>query len=188
MEKEGIAPSAISAFESTFNSLLSGNTGMIPEDTISPVPDLDRAENLSNVPNTSLLSQTVVLKLNGGLGTGMGLDKAKSLLKVKGEDTFLDLTAKQVIQMRKDYGLKVKFMLMNSFSTSADTLAFFHEKYPSLAGEDGLEMLQNKVPKIRADNYEVCLRPVTLNFLLVVHDSNFRSLYYSYLQHIARRM
>jgi UTP--glucose-1-phosphate uridylyltransferase len=158
MEKEGIAPSAISAFESTFNSLLSGNTGMIPEDTISPVPDLDRAENLTSDPRSSLLSETVVLKLNGGLGTGMGLDKAKSLLKVKGEDTFLDLTAKQVIQMRKDYGLKVKFMLMNSFSTSADTLAFFQEKYPALAGEEGLEMLQNKIPKIRADNYEVSYR------------------------------
>ena len=45
--------------------------------------------------------ESVVLKLNGGLGTGMGLDFAKSLLKVKGNDTFLDLTAKQVISMRK---------------------------------------------------------------------------------------
>lgn len=34
--------------------------------------------------------------LQGGLGTSMGLDKAKSLLAVKGADTFLDLTAKQV--------------------------------------------------------------------------------------------
>ena len=37
-----------------------------------------------------------MLKLNGGLGTSMGLDKAKSLLPVKGDDSFLDLTAKQV--------------------------------------------------------------------------------------------
>jgi len=155
MEAEGIAPSAISAFESTFDSLVSGNTGMIPEDTISPVPDLDRAESFTSKPDTSLLAQTVVLKLNGGLGTGMGLDKAKSLLKVKGEDTFLDLTAKQVIQMRKDYGFKVKFMLMNSFSTSEDTLAFFEEKYPALAAEDGLEMMQNKVPKLNAETLEV---------------------------------
>ena len=28
--------------------------------------------------------KVVVLKLNGGLGTSMGLDKAKSLLEVKG--------------------------------------------------------------------------------------------------------
>jgi UTP--glucose-1-phosphate uridylyltransferase len=155
MEAEGIAPSAISAFESTFNSLVSGATGLIPEDTISPAPELDRSETFTAQPDTSLLAKTVVLKLNGGLGTGMGLDKAKSLLKVTGEDTFLDLTAKQVIQMRQDYGFKVKFMLMNSFSTSADTLQFFKEKYPALAAEEGLEMMQNKVPKLDATTYEV---------------------------------
>ena len=37
-----------------------------------------------------------MLKLNGGLGTGMGLEKAKSLLEVTGGLTFLDLIAKQV--------------------------------------------------------------------------------------------
>jgi UDP-N-acetylglucosamine pyrophosphorylase len=155
MEAEGISQSAISAFESTFNSLVSGNTGLIPESTISPVPDLVHADSIQGDPDTSLLSTTVVCKLNGGLGTGMGLDKAKSLLKVKGEDTFLDLTAKQVMKMRETYGENVKFMLMNSFSTSADTLAFFREKYPILAGEEGLEMMQNKVPKLDATTYEV---------------------------------
>lgn len=155
MVAEGISPSAISAFESTFNSLVSGNTGMIPESTISPAPALANSEDFKDAADPSLLATTVVLKLNGGLGTGMGLDKAKSLLKVKGDDTFLDLTAKQVIQMREDYGSKVKFMLMNSFSTSADTMEFFNTKYPSLAGEDGLEMLQNKVPKLDATTLEV---------------------------------
>eukprot|EP00538_Stauroneis_constricta_P000295 CAMPEP_0119571500 /NCGR_PEP_ID=MMETSP1352-20130426/44153_1 /TAXON_ID=265584 /ORGANISM="Stauroneis constricta, Strain CCMP1120" /LENGTH=1057 /DNA_ID=CAMNT_0007621181 /DNA_START=46 /DNA_END=3219 /DNA_ORIENTATION=- len=155
MEAEGIAQSAISAFESTFNSLVSGNTGLIPEDTISPSPDLVKAETFAgDEVDTSLLATTVVLKLNGGLGTGMGLDKAKSLLKVKGNDTFLDLTAKQVVAMREEYKSKVKFMLMNSFSTSADTLEFFQQNYPALAGEEGLEMLQNKVPKIDAETLE----------------------------------
>lgn len=163
MEAEGIAPSAISAFESAFKSLVSGDTGMIPESSIDPVPDLDRADKFTMEPDTSLLAKTVVLKLNGGLGTGMGLDKAKSLLKVKGDDTFLDLTAKQVIGMRKEYGQKVKFMLMNSFSTSADTLAFLEAKYPGLAGEDGLEMMQNKVPKIDAKTFEVRLLLGTIN-------------------------
>jgi hypothetical protein len=157
MVAEGIAPSAISAFESTFNSLVSGNTGLIPESTISPAPDLVNSETFTGEPDTSLLTSTVVLKLNGGLGTGMGLDKAKSLLKVKGDDTFLDLTAKQVIAMRKEYKSNVKFMLMNSFSTSADTLAFFQENYPSLAAEEGLEMMQNKVPKLDATTLEVCI-------------------------------
>lgn len=157
MEAESISPSAIFAFESTFNSLVSGNTGLIPEDTISPAPDLDNAEHFSKsiTVDPALLKETVVLKLNGGLGTGMGLDKAKSLLKVKGDDTFLDLTAKQVVQMREEYGMKVKFMLMNSFSTSKDTLDFFQAKYPGLASEEGLEMMQNKVPKLNADTLEV---------------------------------
>jgi len=154
MEKEGIAPSAISAFESTFNSLVSGNTGMIPETTISPAPDLVHADSIDVDANNALLKETVVLKLNGGLGTGMGLDKAKSLLQVKGEETFLDLTAKQIIKMREDYGFNVKFMLMNSFSTSEDTLKFFEEKYPSLRTEEGLEMIQNKVPKLNAETLE----------------------------------
>lgn len=154
MEAEGIATSAISAFESTFNSLVSGNTGIIPESTISPSPDLVHADSIDVAVDAELLKKTVVLKLNGGLGTGMGLDKAKSLLKVKGEDTFLDLTAKQVMKMREDYGFNVKFMLMNSFSTSDDTLDFFAEKYPNLRAEEGLEMIQNKVPKLDATTYE----------------------------------
>ena len=158
MEAEGIAPSAISAFESTFKSLVSGNTGIIPESTISPAADLVASESFTHQPDASLLSETVVLKLNGGLGTGMGLDKAKSLLTVKGNDTFLDLTAKQIIGMRKEFGMKVKFMLMNSFSTSEDTMAFLEEKYPGLAGEDGLEMMQNKVPKLDEKTFEVSRR------------------------------
>jgi len=159
MEAEGIAQSAISAFESTFNSLVSGNTGIILESTISPVPELVHTDSITTEPDASLLASTVVLKLNGGLGTGMGLDKAKSLLEVKNGDTFLDLTAKQVMCMREEFGQKVKFMLMNSFSTSDDTLDFFRTKYPTLAAEEGLEMLQNKVPKIDATTYEPATCP-----------------------------
>lgn len=156
MEEEKIAPSAISAFESTFDSLVSGSTGLIPESTISPAPDLVESENFTGEPNTSVLSETVVLKLNGGLGTGMGLDQAKSLLKVKGDETFLDLTAKQIVDMRKEFGMNVKFMLMNSFSTSEDTLNFFKANYPDIAAEEGLEMMQNKVPKLDEITLEVC--------------------------------
>jgi len=88
-----------------------------------------------------------VLKLNGGLGTSMGLDKAKSLLVVKGNNTFLDFTAQQVTAMRTQFKSQVKFMLMNSFNTSNDTLSFL-SKYPSLAEDKDLELLQNKVPKV----------------------------------------
>jgi len=153
MEAEGLSKAAIQAFESTFNALVSGETGMIPESTISPAPDLVDATAISVEPSADLLSETVVLKLNGGLGTGMGLDKAKSLLVVKDGLTFLDLTAKQVQYMKKEFG-NVKFMLMNSFSTSADTMNFLKEKYPDLAAEEGLEMVQNKIPKIDVETFQ----------------------------------
>jgi len=156
MEAEGISQSAISAFESTFNSLVSGETGMIAESTISPVIDLVKADSLSVTPNTELLSSTVVLKLNGGLGTGMGLDKAKSLLVVKGKDSFLDLTAKQVMKMRETYKSNVKFMLMNSFSTSDDTLSYL-SKYKEIIADKDLELMQNKVPKLGAST----MKPAT---------------------------
>ena len=66
---------SISAVESTFKSLFFGNNGMILESTISPAPDLAKLEDLSNEADASLVAPTVVLKLKGGPGTGMDLDK-----------------------------------------------------------------------------------------------------------------
>jgi UDP-N-acetylglucosamine pyrophosphorylase len=88
-----------------------------------------------------------MLKLNGGLGTGMGLEKAKSLLPVRNGETFLDLIVRQVLNAREKSDLR--FFLLNSFSTSEDTLAHL-AKYPKLGDPKSLELLQNKVPKIDA--------------------------------------
>jgi UDP-N-acetylglucosamine pyrophosphorylase len=38
----------------------------------------------------------------------------------------------QVKHMRKEYGSAVKFILMNSFSTSEDTRAFLAKQHPDL--------------------------------------------------------
>jgi UDP-N-acetylglucosamine pyrophosphorylase len=168
MEDGKCSPSAIAAFESTFKLLVSGESGMIPESSISPASGLDDYSQLKVEPDASLLNATVMLKLNGGLGTGMGLDKAKSLLKVKGDDTFLDFIAKQVVSMREEYKKKVKFMLMNSFSTSEDTLSFLGGKYPKLVAEEGLEMIQNKVPKIDATTYEVSMKWLCMEYCAMV--------------------
>merc|ERR1719183_3426246 len=123
---------------------------MIPESALDPVESLPDFEKLDITPKPELLKQTVVLKLNGGLGTGMGLEKAKSLLPVVGGHNFLDLIANQVGFMKKKYSMPdMKFMLMNSFSTSADTLAAL-AKYPDLGTGDDLEFVQNKAPKVTA--------------------------------------
>ena len=46
-------------------------------------------------------SRVVVLKLNGGLGTSMGMTRAKSLLEVKEGQTFLDVIVRQVLHLRE---------------------------------------------------------------------------------------
>ena len=78
MKAENISDAAISAFAHSFRELSSGNSGLIEESTIKGVealPDLAGDIRGKYVANPLLLNQTVVLKLNGGLGTSMGLDK-----------------------------------------------------------------------------------------------------------------
>merc|ERR1719321_1072066 len=81
----------------------------------------------------------------------MGLDRAKSLLKVTSDNTFLDLIAKQVGYMKEKKGFDLKFMLMNSFSTSKDTLEAL-AKYTDLGTGADLEFVQNKAPKVTASD------------------------------------
>merc|ERR1711998_634121 len=114
---------------------------MIPEKVLDPVDSLPQYEELTCEPDPALLKTTVVMKLNGGLGTGMGLDRAKSLLPVVDGNTFLDLIAKQVDYMKTSLDQKgLKFMLMNSFATSADTLEAL-SKYPDLGTGAELEFV-----------------------------------------------
>jgi len=43
-----------------------------------------------------MLNKLVVLKLNGGLGTSMGCKGPKSIISVRNQLTFLDLTVQQI--------------------------------------------------------------------------------------------
>ena len=152
MEDEKLSESAIRAFKSAYDQLVAGDDGMISEKLITPASDVPvmadiKGQAVSDEIAKKLLEQTVVLKLNGGLGTGMGLEKAKSLLQVKGSDTFLDFIAQQIVSFRENKG-RVRSMFMNSFSTSADTADALKE-HPELLAQ-GWEVVQNKVPKIDA--------------------------------------
>merc|ERR1719277_2565291 len=153
MKAEGLNEAAIAAFKYNLGVLLSGASTMIPETTIGPVDSLPTLESLDVKPDPALLKDTVILKLNGGLGTGMGLDKAKSLLSVADGNTFLDLIAQQVDSMKMEYRTPdLRFMLMNSFSTSKDTLEAL-AKYPKLGTGSDLEFVQNKAPKVSAADF-----------------------------------
>ena len=127
MEQADVSMAAISSFQRNYEALVRNETGIISEGSISPcaaIPMLSEVSSDGEEFDPSLLAKTVVIKLNGGLGTSMGLQKAKSLLPVKTDSTFLDVIAKQVIYLRESTGAKVRFLLMNSFSTSKDTLDY----------------------------------------------------------------
>ncbi len=159
LEAEGLSDAAVKAFLHNYGKLTGGESGLIPEGDIEAVATLPRLEDLAGgeakaadaAAVKALLSQTVVLKLNGGLGTSMGLEKAKSLLPVKDGHSFLDLIARQVGHLAEaNAGAQVQFVVMNSFSTNEDTLAALRGAHPALLRQEDLVLLQNKSPKIDA--------------------------------------
>jgi len=153
MEKAGVDPVAIDVFAHYYRLVESGETGMVPESEIEPLDvaalaDVAVAHDVAH----AAITKTVVIKLNGGLGTSMGMDRAKSLLEVRGGLSFLDISTRQVLALREEYEAPLPLILMNSFRTSADTMDAL-AGYDTLA-VDGLplEFLQNKEPKLRADD------------------------------------
>ena len=146
MRRNDLPEAVIRGFRNYFERVESGQTGLISESDIIPVSSLPQAEEFSLdesllARGEAALKQTVVLKLNGGLGTGMGLGRAKSLISVKPEQSFLDIIASQALAQ----GARVLFM--NSFSTRDDTLSAL-AAYPGLADDGPLDFLQHKVPKL----------------------------------------
>ncbi len=153
LRRDGASPALESAFRRAFARVAAGESGLLFEADLTPVPTLPGMADAAahRARGREALAHAVVIKLNGGLGTSMGLDKAKSLLPVKNGLTFLDLIARQVLHLREAYGIALPLLLMNSFSTEADTLAAL-ANYPALADQAvPLSFRQNRIPKLRAD-------------------------------------
>ena len=96
MRDEGLPDVAIDTFTHYYERLREGETGMLPEAEIEPVGEVTDAAGLPDGDGEAL-DRTVIVKLNGGLGTSMGMTKAKSLLEVKDGLSFLDVTVRQVL-------------------------------------------------------------------------------------------
>ncbi|MBZ5737774.1 UTP--glucose-1-phosphate uridylyltransferase [Nocardioides mangrovi] len=151
MAAAGVDPVAIDTFAHYYRLLEHGETGMIPESTIDPV-DVESlgSVEVSDEDAAAAIRSTAVIKLNGGLGTSMGMDRAKSLLCVRRGLSFLDVIARQVLHLRTQYDATLPMIFMNSFRTSADTMAAL-ARYDGLPVEGlPLEFLQNKEPKLLA--------------------------------------
>ncbi|XP_008298057.1 UTP--glucose-1-phosphate uridylyltransferase isoform X1 [Stegastes partitus] len=90
-----------------------------PEESIQPYEKIKAKGLPDNI--TASLNKLAVVKLNGGLGTSMGCKGPKSLISVRNENTFLDLTVQQIEHLNKTFGTDVPLVLMNSFNTDEET-------------------------------------------------------------------
>jgi len=92
----------------------------LPPDAILPYSELYTPDNSAAI--RAMLDKLVVIKLNGGLGTSMGCSGPKSVIPVRSDLTFLDLTVQQIEYLNKKYNTNVPLVLMNSFNTDEDTM------------------------------------------------------------------
>ena len=144
MRDDGLPEPAIASFSHHYRQLVAGATGMIPEGDIAPVltlPDADALSDDLEALGQANLHRSVIIKLNGGLGTSMGLQTAKSLLPVKNGQSFLEL----IVHQARHAGCPL--VLMNSFSTQADSLALL-DTLPPTPGDLPRDFLQHRIPKI----------------------------------------
>jgi UTP--glucose-1-phosphate uridylyltransferase len=152
---------AIANFRRAFDALVSGEKATLSDAELEPVPDLPDQAALAGAraEGEAALARTVVIKLNGGLGTSMGMTRAKSLLPVKDGLSFLDVTARQIVRLRERTGVAVPLVLMDSFRTRVDSLAAL-APYGKLSGPLEPDFLQHRVPRIAAESLEPVAWPV----------------------------
>lgn len=149
MQKAGMSDSVISSFFYYYNQVRQGSSGYYSEADITPPLNSDILNIESLIPGkVSDFSRLAVIKLNGGLGTTMGLERAKSLLPVKNDLNFLDIIAKQILQLRQKSGHEIPLILLDSFNTSKDTLHHLSRYNDLKTGNLPLDILQNMYPKI----------------------------------------
>ena len=153
MRREGVGDAAVQAFADAYERLQGGETGVLAEADIEPVAEVPDAEELPDADARDVLDQAVVIKLNGGLGTSMGMTGPKSLVEVKDGLTFLDIIVRQVLGLRERTGARLPLVLMNSFSTRDASLEAL-ERHPEVRADVPLDFVQNKVPKLLADELE----------------------------------
>src|SRR4051794_17503946 len=152
MRADGAPDVAVDTFAHYYDQLAAGETGTLPESEIEPVEDLPDAERLPDpgAAGDRLLDRAVVLRLNGGLGTSMGMTKAKSLIEAKDGHSFLDVIARQIMAQRERHDARLPLVLMNSFATRDDSLAAL-DRYPGLSADLPPDFVQGRVPKIAQD-------------------------------------
>jgi len=155
MQRAGLGEHSIAQFDAAYTALCRGADGLIPESAITPAAglvahgDLERYRAAGN----ALAGRVAQLKLNGGLGTSMGLDGPKSLLEARESLSFLEVALRQHSAYAAAHGTAPALALLNSFSTDADTRAALARSAAAQHVAPTL-LMQTMAPKIRCDTLE----------------------------------
>jgi UTP--glucose-1-phosphate uridylyltransferase len=148
MTEEKIDSAVIETFRHYYSNVCDGADGLISDDEINSIHpnDIVQTNQLTEFTNTGrkALNKTAMIVLNGGLGTGMGLNSAKSLIPAKGARSFLEITLNQALRQG------VILCFMNSFNTHKATRYFIEAKKFS---HPIIHFVQNKYPKILRNNF-----------------------------------
>ena len=140
MKDENLDPVVIDTFNYYYSQVVNGETGMICEKDIKPVDpkEFTHVIDLSAFAQTGqkMLKHAVMIVLNGGLGTSMGL-KTKSLIQAKAGKSFLEI----VLAQAERYAASLCFM--NSFNTHRETLEQVNSMNPAIPV---MYFIQNKFP------------------------------------------
>ncbi len=161
MRREGLPEGAVLGFRRLYEQLAAGELGLLPTDELEPVRDVPVLDGLGDLDGVdggdgldaggAPLDALAVLKLNGGLGTSMGLSAPKTLVPVRPPLTFLDVIARQVLAGRRRHGARLPLVLMHSFATRERSLAHL-ARYEDLPADVPLDFLQGREPKLLADS------------------------------------
>mgnify|MGYP003253020337 FL=1 len=159
MREHGMSETAINQFHHLYDVWRHEEaSSWIREDDIEPlghVPSFhDVYETINHDKAVDAFAKTAFLKLNGGLGTSMGLDKAKSLLPVRRHKAkqmrFIDIIIGQVLTARTRLNVELPLTFMNSFHTSADTMKVLKHHRKFSQHDVPMEIIQHQEPKLVA--------------------------------------
>jgi UTP--glucose-1-phosphate uridylyltransferase len=141
MRAAGVSDVGVRAFARLYGLLAAGDRGVVDSDELEPVGSVASLGDLED--GVAPAGRTVMIRLNGGLGTTMGLSGPKSLVEIKPGVTFLDVIARQVLAGR------LPLVLMNSYATREPSLAAL-ERHGGLSGDLPADFLQHREPRLRA--------------------------------------
>ena len=163
MKAHGMSDTAVAQFKRLYDVWRTEEaSSWIREDSVEPltgVPSFhDVYKTIDHDKAIDAFAKTAFLKLNGGLGTSMGLECAKSLLPVRRHKAkqmrFIDIIIGQVVTARTRLNVRLPLTLMNSFRTSEDTMKVLRANRRFTQGDVPMEIIQHVEPKIVAETGE----------------------------------